>query len=34
LKWTFYYSYDSRPLSTTASKSDWAISLLGLEYKL
>jgi hypothetical protein len=34
LKWTFYYSYDSRPLSTTASKGDWAISLLGLEYKL
>ncbi len=34
LKWTFYYSYDSRPLSTTAAKSDWAISLLGLEYKL
>jgi hypothetical protein len=34
LKWTFFYSYDSRPLSSEAKKSDWAISLLGLEYKL
>jgi len=34
LKWNFYFSYDSRPLSETASKYDWAISLLGLEYKL
>ena len=34
LKWTFFYSYDSKPLSTDAEKSDWAISLLGLEYKL
>jgi hypothetical protein len=34
LKWTFYYSFDSRPLSTTAERSDWAISLLGFEYKL
>jgi len=34
LKWTFYYSYDSRPLSTAAAKTDWAISLLGVEYKL
>jgi hypothetical protein len=34
LKWSFFHSFDSRPLSTTAEKSDWAISLLGLEYKL
>ena len=34
LKWTFYYNYDSRPLSETAEKADWAISLLGVEYKL
>ncbi len=34
LKWTFYYSYDSRPLSTAAAKNDWAVSLLGIEYKL
>lgn len=34
LKWTFYYSFDSRPLSGTAERNDWAISLLGLEYKL
>ncbi len=34
LKWTFYYTYDSRPLSTTAAKNDWAVSLLGIEYKL
>jgi hypothetical protein len=34
LKWTFFYSYDSRPLSETALKSDWAVSLIGLEYKL
>jgi hypothetical protein len=34
LKWSFFYSFDSRPLSETASKYDWAISLLGLEYKL
>ena len=34
LKWSFYYSYDSNPLSTEAEKSDWAISMLGLEYKL
>jgi len=33
LKWNFFFSYDNRPLSETASKSDWAISLLGLEYK-
>ena len=34
LKWTFFYSFDSRPLSETAEKSDWAITLLGLEYNL
>lgn len=34
LKWTFYYSFDSRPLSSTAERSDWGITLLGLEYKL
>jgi hypothetical protein len=34
LKWSFYYSYDSRPPSTESSKSDWAVSMLGLEYKL
>jgi hypothetical protein len=34
LKWTFYYTYDSRPLSEGAAKNDWAITLLGLEYKL
>lgn len=34
LKWTFYYTFDSRPVSTTAAKSDWAVSLLGIEYKL
>ena len=33
LKWTFYYSFDSKPLSTTASKNDWAVTLLGIEYK-
>ena len=34
LKWTFYYSFDSQPLSGTASKNDWAVTLLGVEYKL
>jgi len=34
LKWTFYHTFDSRPLSESASKNDWAVSLLGLEYKL
>jgi hypothetical protein len=34
LKWSFYYNYDSRPLSETAEKADWAISLIGVEYKL
>jgi hypothetical protein len=34
LKWTFFYSYDSKPQTEGASKSDWAVSLLGIEYKL
>ena len=34
LKWTFFYSFDSRTLSSSGARSDWAISLLGLEYKL
>lgn len=34
LKWTFYYNYDSRPLTDGAEKNDWAVTLLGVEYKL
>jgi hypothetical protein len=34
LKWTFYYNFDSQPLSETAERNDWAITLIGLEYKL
>lgn len=34
LKWTFYFSYDSRPISTTSEKNDWAVTLIGVEYKL
>jgi hypothetical protein len=34
LKWTFYYSFDNRPLDAGASKTDWAINMLGIEYKL
>ena len=34
LKWTVYFNYDSQPLSETAEKKDWAITLLGVEYKL
>ncbi|MCK4992185.1 MAG: DUF481 domain-containing protein [Bacteroidales bacterium] len=34
LKWSFYYSFDSEPLAGGAEKSDWGITLLGLEYKL
>jgi len=34
LKWTFYYNFDSQPLSETAEKNDWAVTLLGVEYKL
>lgn len=34
LKWTFYYNFDSQPLSTTAERNDWAVTLIGVEYKL
>jgi len=34
LKWTFYYNYDSQPLSEDAEKNDWAVTLIGVEYKL
>lgn len=34
LKWSFYHSFDSRPLSEDASKTDWSITMLGLEYQL
>ena len=34
LKWTFYYSFDSQPLSEDAAKNDWAVTMLGIEYKL
>jgi hypothetical protein len=34
LKWTFFYSFDSRPPSGTAERNDWAVTLLGIEYKL
>ena len=34
LKWTLYFNSDSQPLSETAEKYDWAVTLLGLEYKL
>jgi hypothetical protein len=34
LKWTFFYNFDSQPLSTTAERNDWAITLIGVEYKL
>ena len=34
LKWNFFYNFDNKPLSETASKTDWAISLLGVEIKL
>ena len=34
LKWTFYYNYDNQPLSETAEKKDWAVTLIGVEYKL
>lgn len=34
LKWSFYYTHDNRPLSETAAKSDWAVTLVGVEYKL
>ena len=34
LKWTFFYNFDSQPLSATAERNDWAITLIGVEYKL
>jgi hypothetical protein len=34
LKWTFWHNYDSQPISTDAEKIDWAVTLIGLEYKL
>ncbi len=34
LKWTFWHNHDSKPLSTTAEKNDWAVTLIGVEYKL
>jgi len=34
LKWSFYFNSDSQPLSETAEKFDWGITLLGIEYKL
>jgi hypothetical protein len=34
LKWTFWHNHDSKPLSTTAAKDDWAVTLIGVEYKL
>ena len=34
LKCTFYYNFDSQPLSETAERNDWAVTLIGLEYKL
>jgi hypothetical protein len=34
LKWTFYYNFDSQPLSGSTEKSDWAVTLIGVEYRL
>jgi len=34
LKWTFYFNSDNQPLSETAEKYDWGVTLLGIEYKL
>ena len=35
LKWSFYYIFDSRPLSGSEDeRSDWGISMLGVEYDL
>lgn len=33
LKWGFYYAFDNQPLEETADRSDWAVSLLGLQYE-
>lgn len=32
-KWSFYHTYDSKPQDKAAAKTDWAVSLLGIEYK-
>ncbi|TRX70643.1 DUF481 domain-containing protein [Carboxylicivirga sp. M1479] len=32
-KWTFYHDFDNRPLNSDDPLSDWAIGLLGIEYK-
>ncbi len=34
LKWTFYYNFDNQPLSESAEKNDWAVTLIGVEYRL
>jgi len=34
IKWTVWYNYDSKPLSETAEKNDWAVTLIGVEFKL
>ena len=35
LKWSLYYLFDSKPLSGSQDdRSDWGISMLGIEYKL
>ena len=34
LKWTFFYNFDNRSLATGSKSSDWAVTLLGIEYKL
>jgi hypothetical protein len=34
LKWTFFYNFDNQPLTEGAEKKDWAVTLLGVEYKL
>ena len=34
LKWTVWHNHDSKPLSETEEKNDWAVTLIGVEYKL
>jgi len=34
LKWSFFHNFDNRSLATGSKSSDWALTLLGLEYKL
>ena len=34
IKWSFYHEFDNRPLNSTGPLSDWAIGLLGIEYKI